>query len=59
MYLIVFIVGGPVEMPHIANPTNEEIEEAHDRFCKALLELFEAHKAKYIEGHEKVEMTIV
>lgn len=46
-------------MPHIPNPSIEEIAEAHDRFCKALVELFEAHKAKYIEGHENVKMTII
>lgn len=46
-------------MPHIQNPCKEEIDEAHDRFCEALIELFETHKSKYIEGHEKVKMCIV
>lgn len=46
-------------MPHIPDATKEEVSEAHDRFCQALVELFEAHKAKYIEGHENVKITFV
>lgn len=45
-------------MPHIPNPTKEEITEAHDRFCKELIDLFETHKAKYIEGHENVKIVL-
>lgn len=57
--MIRFSVGAPLEMPHIENPTKEEITENHDRFIKELVELFETHKAKYIEGHEKVQLNII
>jgi 2-acylglycerol O-acyltransferase 2 len=45
-------VGIPVEVTKLENPTNEQIEELHDKFVQALVALFDEYKYKYFENPE-------
>jgi len=44
---ITTVVGAPVEMEKLPDPTSAQIEDAHARYFKALEELFETHKEDY------------
>ena len=43
--LLIAQVGKPVEMPHIPNPSNEEIDEYHAKYVEALQQLYEDNKS--------------
>lgn len=53
------VVGAPIELVKNPEPSMEEINAVHVTFCKALQDLFETHKSKYIENSEKVQLEIV
>lgn len=50
------IIGEPVEVQKIDNPSKEDVAQLHERFCNALEELFEKHKSKYVENYESVKL---
>lgn len=52
------VIGSPVEVTKSEQPSEQEIEELHTRFCKTLEELFETNKTKYIENHENVKLVL-
>ncbi|KAJ8675213.1 hypothetical protein QAD02_010999 [Eretmocerus hayati] len=52
------VVGSPMEVPRIPNPTKEQIEKYHAKFTEKLTELFEEHKSKYLEDHEKITLML-
>lgn len=41
---ILTVVGKPIEMPKIEDPTHEEVQKWHAVYCQALTELFDQHK---------------
>uniref|UniRef100_A0A7S4EKR3 Acyltransferase n=1 Tax=Pseudo-nitzschia australis TaxID=44445 RepID=A0A7S4EKR3_9STRA len=41
------VVGDPVVLPTIPNPTREEVKLWHDKYVAALVRLFEEHKEEY------------
>uniref|UniRef100_A0A7I5E677 Acyltransferase n=1 Tax=Haemonchus contortus TaxID=6289 RepID=A0A7I5E677_HAECO len=41
------VVGAPIAVPKIPEPTDEEVDHVHRQYCKALEELFEQHKTRY------------
>lgn len=41
------VVGDPVELPTIANPTREEVKLWHDKYVASLIRLFDEHKEDY------------
>lgn len=47
-----------MEVPMIAEPTREEIDEYHKKFTEKLVEFFETEKHKYLEHPEKVTLDI-
>lgn len=53
------VVGAPIELTKNAEPSMDEINAVHVIFCKALHNLFEMHKSKYIENSEIVQLEIV
>ncbi|KAL3067859.1 hypothetical protein niasHS_016825 [Heterodera schachtii] len=44
---ITTIIGAPIEVKRIGNPSTAEIDELHFRYCSALNELFEEHKLNF------------
>ncbi|XP_055531130.1 2-acylglycerol O-acyltransferase 2-A-like isoform X1 [Wyeomyia smithii] len=52
------VIGGPVEAKKLDNPTSEDIDELHARFCKALEELFEKHKSKFVDDYKNVKLVL-
>lgn len=44
---ITTVIGAPINVEKNENPTNEEITALHDKYCKALYDLFDSHKTKY------------
>lgn len=55
---ITVVVGSPIELPKIPEPTSEEVNEYHEKFIKHLNALFEAEKHKYIENADSVSLEI-
>lgn len=53
---IVNVVGKPIVVPHIADPTDEQIAEQHAIFIKAMEQLYEDHKADYGMAHVKLRI---
>ena len=41
------IVGEPIEIKKVENPSVEEVSAKHDEYLSALSALFEKHKTKY------------
>lgn len=52
------VIGAPVEVTKIENPSKEDIESLHETFCAALEQLFETHKSKYVENYEDVKLVL-
>ena len=50
------VIGAPVAVPTITDPTDAQVVEARDRYVTALTALFEAHKARY--GCEQLKLKI-
>ncbi|KAF5299238.1 hypothetical protein FQA39_LY02411 [Lamprigera yunnana] len=53
------IIGRPIELVKIPNPTQEQIDEIHKEFVKQLVALFEEHKHKYLSHPEKSWLNIL
>ncbi|KAL6268531.1 hypothetical protein P5V15_001664 [Pogonomyrmex californicus] len=53
---ITVVVGSPIELPKIAEPTGQQIDEYHKKFLKCLVELFETQKYNYIKNAEKISL---
>ncbi|XP_076175191.1 2-acylglycerol O-acyltransferase 2-A [Ptiloglossa arizonensis] len=56
---ITVVVGSPLELPKIPDPTAEQINEYHEKFIKHLVELFENHKHKYVENADSVTLELI
>ncbi|PIO69461.1 diacylglycerol acyltransferase [Teladorsagia circumcincta] len=41
------VVGAPIDVPQILEPTNEDVDRVHRQYCEALTELFEEHKIHF------------
>jgi len=41
------VVGAPISVDQVDEPTKEQIDSLHAKYCDALNELFETHKLKY------------
>lgn len=55
---ITTVMGTPLIVKKIENPSMDEIDLLHEQFCEQLTDLFETHKHKYIEKHETVKLNI-
>ncbi|XP_003395134.2 2-acylglycerol O-acyltransferase 1-like [Bombus terrestris] len=56
---ITVVVGSPMELPKIEEPTREQVEEYHEKFVKHLVNFFESEKHKYIEKADSVHLEFV
>ncbi|KYM78214.1 2-acylglycerol O-acyltransferase 2-B [Atta colombica] len=55
---VTVVVGSPIELPKIDEPTTEQINEYHEKFMKSLVELFETQKYNYIKNAENVTLEL-
>lgn len=53
-----FIVGKPIDVKKVEQPTDEEIDKVHSKFVDALQNLFESEKHKYIENAGKTHLVV-
>ncbi|XP_059476035.1 2-acylglycerol O-acyltransferase 1-like isoform X2 [Neocloeon triangulifer] len=44
------VVGKPIELPKVVNPSPEEVEEYHTKFTAALIDLFESNKHRLLSN---------
>lgn len=51
-----FLVGKPIDVEKIPEPTEEDIIKLHDTYIEKLTALFEEHKMKY--GYKNVNIII-
>ena len=52
---LISVVGEPLQLPHIAQPTREQINEWHQKYITAIQELFDKNKQKYaMQGKDAV-----
>ncbi|XP_050440929.1 2-acylglycerol O-acyltransferase 2-A-like [Adelges cooleyi] len=52
------IVGKPIDVPKIENPTREDIDKYHKIFVDELTKLFEEHKTKYSTNVEEQNLVL-
>ncbi|XP_050296929.1 2-acylglycerol O-acyltransferase 1-like [Anthonomus grandis grandis] len=52
------VVGSPVDVPKIENPTREQVEEYHGKFVEHLQQMFEEQKFHYLEDPENTKLVI-
>jgi 2-acylglycerol O-acyltransferase 2 len=45
--LIIVVVGAPVELPHLPNPTQADIDHWHTVYVESLMKLYREHKSIY------------
>ncbi|XP_050440928.1 diacylglycerol O-acyltransferase 2-like [Adelges cooleyi] len=55
---ITTVVGKPIDVPKIQNPTTDDIEKYHKIFVDDLVKLFEEHKTKYMENAENINIVL-
>lgn len=46
------IVGSPIDVKQVANPTKEQIDELHEKYINELIQIFNENKAKYLTNKE-------
>lgn len=56
---ITIVVGDPIHVEENVSPSEEQINEVHEIFCKQIRELFEKHKGNYVENSDQVELEFV
>ncbi|KAK4877872.1 hypothetical protein RN001_010378 [Aquatica leii] len=52
------IVGKPIEVKKIPNPTAEDIDEVHQKFVAGITELFNEYKYKYLKDPDNTQLVI-
>jgi len=52
------VVGSPLEVGPVVNPTDDQVDHVHQRYIDHLVALFEAHKCKYGVSQDQ-HLTIV
>ncbi|CAG9794974.1 unnamed protein product [Diatraea saccharalis] len=51
------VVGAPIDVPQVLDPTREQIDEVHGKFVQAITDLFHEHKHKY-ESDPNIKLNI-
>lgn len=52
------VIGKPIELPKIANPSREEVERYHKLYVQGLQEIYDTYKDQY-DKDRKAELKIV
>ncbi len=48
---ITVVIGKPINLPHIENPTEDQVDQYHELYMKTLTEIFDRNKVKYGSTH--------
>jgi len=56
---ITTVVGAPIPVERVFNPTEEQIDDLHAVYIEKLVELFERNKTKYYPFNENIRLNIV
>lgn len=56
---ITMVIGEAIEVAQVDNPTEEQIDELHQRFMVALRDLFDEYKHKVKGGWQNKQLHIV
>lgn len=51
-----FSVGKPIEVPRVESPSAELVDEYHEKFFKALYDLFEEYKGECDESGDAAQL---
>lgn len=52
------VVGQPIDVPKTENPSDELVNEYHQKFMEGLIDLFETNKVRFIKKHEDAHLEI-
>ncbi|XP_062543067.1 2-acylglycerol O-acyltransferase 2-A-like isoform X2 [Armigeres subalbatus] len=52
------VIGAPLHTKKNENPTQADIDDLHAKFSKALVDLFDKHKPKFIEDYKNVKIVL-
>lgn len=52
-------MGKPIDVPKVENPPAELVDEYHERFFNALIDLFKEYKYKYDEAGDEAQLVMV
>lgn len=58
IFFLLLLVGKPIVVERVPDPTQEQIDTLHATFIKHLTELFEKHKHKYLEKPDETTLVI-
>ncbi|KAK0402772.1 hypothetical protein QR680_016521 [Steinernema hermaphroditum] len=50
------VVGAPIPVERVEEPTQEQIDELHQKYCDALTKLFDDYKTKYDQADAKLNI---
>lgn len=53
------VISAPMELPHIPNPTSEDVDKYHEIYIEKITSLFNKHKGNYAAEGEKAVLHIV
>ncbi|CAD1470029.1 unnamed protein product [Heterotrigona itama] len=56
---VTVVVGSPMDLPKIEEPTVEQIDEYHGKFIEHVVDFFEKEKHKYIENADSVHLEFI
>lgn len=52
------VIGTPIDVPKTEEPSNEMVDEYHQKFMDGLISVFEDNKARFLKKHEGVHLEI-
>lgn len=52
-------MGKPIEVPKVDIPSDELVDEYHEKFYKALHNLFEEYKREYDEAGDAAQLVVI
>lgn len=53
------VIGAPIDVVKSENPSQDEIDELHERYVDAIQRIFDEYKWKYVQNAENVELVMV
>lgn len=59
IFIFHFSVGEPIHVKKIEKPTQEDIDDLHQKFIKRIEDLFESQKENYLKGNDKITLEII